>query len=190
MTIYAALPFVRRTGMYSVRLPNLYNVSFDYYYCLIAIMLSYIPCKKIYLMCTCTKRFSDKCRVFFASVSSALLPHAAAEKKGASRGGHRGEGWINRLPPSASIWAGPASTPPSPPTLDHRHHHHRSLSRTRGALPSEWKHWKHVHRSSAAGAGDGSWWSWVIYSSLHLFMSEEQLFISPELTPAEKIVSF
>ncbi|CAG10209.1 unnamed protein product, partial [Tetraodon nigroviridis] len=43
MTIYSALPFVRRTGMYSVRLPNLYNVSFDYYYCLIILMLSYIP---------------------------------------------------------------------------------------------------------------------------------------------------
>lgn len=47
MTIYSALPFVRRTGMYSVRLPNLYNVSFDYYYCLIIIMLSYIPRKEI-----------------------------------------------------------------------------------------------------------------------------------------------
>ncbi|KAI3355333.1 hypothetical protein L3Q82_018187 [Scortum barcoo] len=43
MTIYAALPFVRRTGMYSMRLPNIYNVSFDYYYCLIIVMLSYIP---------------------------------------------------------------------------------------------------------------------------------------------------
>lgn len=47
MTIYSALPFVRRTGMYSTRLPNLYNVSFDYYYCLIIIMLSYIPRKEI-----------------------------------------------------------------------------------------------------------------------------------------------
>ncbi|KAF3836366.1 hypothetical protein F7725_028924 [Dissostichus mawsoni] len=43
MTIYAALPFVRRSGMYSMRLPNKYNVSFDYYYCLIIVMLSYIP---------------------------------------------------------------------------------------------------------------------------------------------------
>ncbi|XP_055006984.1 very-long-chain (3R)-3-hydroxyacyl-CoA dehydratase 1 isoform X1 [Boleophthalmus pectinirostris] len=43
LTIYAALPFVRRTGMYSMRLPNKYNVSFDYYYCLIIVMLSYIP---------------------------------------------------------------------------------------------------------------------------------------------------
>ncbi|TKS87640.1 Very-long-chain (3R)-3-hydroxyacyl-CoA dehydratase 1 [Collichthys lucidus] len=43
MTIYAALPFVRRSGMYSMRLPNVYNVSFDYYYCLIIVMLSYIP---------------------------------------------------------------------------------------------------------------------------------------------------
>uniref|UniRef100_A0A3Q3L0X4 Very-long-chain (3R)-3-hydroxyacyl-CoA dehydratase n=2 Tax=Mastacembelus armatus TaxID=205130 RepID=A0A3Q3L0X4_9TELE len=42
-TIYAALPFVRRSGLYSMRLPNKYNVSFDYYYCLIIVMLSYIP---------------------------------------------------------------------------------------------------------------------------------------------------
>lgn len=47
MTIYSALPFVRRTGMYSMRLPNLYNVSFDYYCCLIIVMLSYIPRKEI-----------------------------------------------------------------------------------------------------------------------------------------------
>uniref|UniRef100_A0A1A7X5Z8 Very-long-chain (3R)-3-hydroxyacyl-CoA dehydratase n=1 Tax=Iconisemion striatum TaxID=60296 RepID=A0A1A7X5Z8_9TELE len=31
------------SGMYSMRLPNKYNVSFDYYYCLIIVMLSYIP---------------------------------------------------------------------------------------------------------------------------------------------------
>lgn len=43
MTIYAALPYVRRSGMYSLRLPNTYNVSFDYYYFLIIVMLSYIP---------------------------------------------------------------------------------------------------------------------------------------------------
>ncbi|KAK3567468.1 hypothetical protein QTP86_019987 [Hemibagrus guttatus] len=43
MTIYAALPYVRKAGMYSLRLPNKYNVSFDYYYCLIIVMLSYIP---------------------------------------------------------------------------------------------------------------------------------------------------
>ncbi|XP_056439586.1 very-long-chain (3R)-3-hydroxyacyl-CoA dehydratase 1 [Gadus chalcogrammus] len=43
LTIYAALPIVRRTAMYSLRLPNKYNVSFDYYYFLIIAMLSYIP---------------------------------------------------------------------------------------------------------------------------------------------------
>ncbi|GAA6108508.1 very-long-chain (3R)-3-hydroxyacyl-CoA dehydratase 1 [Tachysurus ichikawai] len=43
MTIYAALPYVRKAGMYSLRLPNKYNVSFDYYYFLIIVMLSYIP---------------------------------------------------------------------------------------------------------------------------------------------------
>ena len=45
LTIYAALPIVRRTAMYSLRLPNKYNVSFDYYYFLIIAMLSYIPRK-------------------------------------------------------------------------------------------------------------------------------------------------
>lgn len=45
LTIHAALPYVRRSGMFSLRLPNKYNVSFDYYYFLIIVMLSYIPCK-------------------------------------------------------------------------------------------------------------------------------------------------
>uniref|UniRef100_A0A3P9NPZ7 Very-long-chain (3R)-3-hydroxyacyl-CoA dehydratase n=1 Tax=Poecilia reticulata TaxID=8081 RepID=A0A3P9NPZ7_POERE len=49
LTIYAALPFVRRSGMYSMRLPNKYNVSFDYYYFLIIVMLSYIPFPQLYL---------------------------------------------------------------------------------------------------------------------------------------------
>ncbi|XP_058039647.1 very-long-chain (3R)-3-hydroxyacyl-CoA dehydratase 1 isoform X1 [Ahaetulla prasina] len=43
LTIYAALPYVKRSGMFSVRLPNKYNVSFDYYYFLLIIMASYIP---------------------------------------------------------------------------------------------------------------------------------------------------
>ncbi|KAJ8277627.1 hypothetical protein GJAV_G00077750 [Gymnothorax javanicus] len=43
LTIYTALPFVRKSGMFSMRLPNKYNVSFDYYIFLIIIMLSYIP---------------------------------------------------------------------------------------------------------------------------------------------------
>ncbi|KAG2458575.1 HACD1 dehydratase, partial [Polypterus senegalus] len=45
MTIYAALPIVQKSGMFSVRLPNKYNVSFDYYYFLIIVMISYIPRK-------------------------------------------------------------------------------------------------------------------------------------------------
>ncbi|XP_059828146.1 very-long-chain (3R)-3-hydroxyacyl-CoA dehydratase 1 [Hemitrygon akajei] len=43
LTIYAALPFVKKSGIYSLRLPNKYNVSFDYYTCLIVVMISYIP---------------------------------------------------------------------------------------------------------------------------------------------------
>uniref|UniRef100_A0A3B3Q9B6 Very-long-chain (3R)-3-hydroxyacyl-CoA dehydratase n=1 Tax=Paramormyrops kingsleyae TaxID=1676925 RepID=A0A3B3Q9B6_9TELE len=43
LTIYAALPFVQKTGLYSVTLPNKYNFSFDYYTFLILTMISYIP---------------------------------------------------------------------------------------------------------------------------------------------------
>ncbi|XP_040208405.1 very-long-chain (3R)-3-hydroxyacyl-CoA dehydratase 1 isoform X2 [Rana temporaria] len=43
LTIYAALPYVRKTAMYSLRLPNKYNVSFDYYYFLIGVMCFYVP---------------------------------------------------------------------------------------------------------------------------------------------------
>uniref|UniRef100_A0A2K5QFT2 Very-long-chain (3R)-3-hydroxyacyl-CoA dehydratase n=1 Tax=Cebus imitator TaxID=2715852 RepID=A0A2K5QFT2_CEBIM len=43
LTIYAALPYVKKTGMFSIRLPNKYNVSFDYYYFLLITMTSYIP---------------------------------------------------------------------------------------------------------------------------------------------------
>ncbi|XP_015279254.1 PREDICTED: very-long-chain (3R)-3-hydroxyacyl-CoA dehydratase 1 isoform X2 [Gekko japonicus] len=43
LTIYAALPYVKRSGMFSVRLPNKYNISFDYYYFLLVVMASYVP---------------------------------------------------------------------------------------------------------------------------------------------------
>ncbi|KAI3355719.1 hypothetical protein L3Q82_004308 [Scortum barcoo] len=43
LTIYAALPNVQKTGLYSVTLPNKYNFSFDYYTFLILVMISYIP---------------------------------------------------------------------------------------------------------------------------------------------------
>ncbi|XP_036315183.1 very-long-chain (3R)-3-hydroxyacyl-CoA dehydratase 1 isoform X2 [Pipistrellus kuhlii] len=43
LTIYAALPHVKKSGMYSIRLPNKYNISFDYYYFLLITMASYIP---------------------------------------------------------------------------------------------------------------------------------------------------
>lgn len=52
--------------------------------------------------------------VFFSSVSSALLPHAAAEEKGASRRGHSGEGRLDEPPPQfAIVWASPASASPT-----------------------------------------------------------------------------
>lgn len=180
MTIYSALPFVRRTGMYSIRLPNLYNVSFDYYYCLIVIMLSYIPCKIYFNVQTYKATVTSMFFCFIpASVSSALLPHAAAEEKGASRGGHRGEGRLGRPPPLAS-----------------RHHHlpHLILGaivprRTRAAVPSEWKH---AHSSLQRSLRQKLVVMRYLFSpvSLHLFTSGKQLVTSPELTPVDKIGSF
>ncbi|KAA0715571.1 Very-long-chain (3R)-3-hydroxyacyl-CoA dehydratase 2 [Triplophysa tibetana] len=43
LTIYAALPYVQKTGLYSITLPNKYNFSFDYHTFLILVMISYIP---------------------------------------------------------------------------------------------------------------------------------------------------
>ncbi|XP_053554006.1 very-long-chain (3R)-3-hydroxyacyl-CoA dehydratase 2 [Bombina bombina] len=43
LTIYAALPYVKQTGLYSISLPNKYNFSFDYFTFLILVMISYIP---------------------------------------------------------------------------------------------------------------------------------------------------
>lgn len=50
LTIYASLPYIQKTGLYSVTLPNKYNFSFDYYTFLILVMLSYIPSKFNLLM--------------------------------------------------------------------------------------------------------------------------------------------
>ncbi|XP_070586448.1 very-long-chain (3R)-3-hydroxyacyl-CoA dehydratase 2 isoform X2 [Erythrolamprus reginae] len=43
LTMYAALPFIKRSGLFSISLPNKYNFSFDYYTFLILVMLTYIP---------------------------------------------------------------------------------------------------------------------------------------------------
>lgn len=42
-TTYSALPHVQKSGLYSVSLPNDYNISFDFYKILIFWMLLYIP---------------------------------------------------------------------------------------------------------------------------------------------------
>lgn len=52
LTIYAALPYVQKTGLYSVTLPNKYNFSFDYYTFLLIVMISYIPRKSSHV-CYC-----------------------------------------------------------------------------------------------------------------------------------------
>jgi len=43
LTTMFALPYMRDTQWYSINLPNFANVSFSYYYCVIAIMLAYVP---------------------------------------------------------------------------------------------------------------------------------------------------
>ena len=43
MTIYLALPYVLKSGLYSVSLPNPANVAFNYYYYLCFIIFSYLP---------------------------------------------------------------------------------------------------------------------------------------------------
>ncbi|KAI3794356.1 hypothetical protein L1987_36986 [Smallanthus sonchifolius] len=41
--IYNALPFMKESGMYSVRMPNKWNFSFDYYYGSIVVLAIYVP---------------------------------------------------------------------------------------------------------------------------------------------------
>ncbi|PAA93994.1 hypothetical protein BOX15_Mlig002296g2, partial [Macrostomum lignano] len=42
LCIYAALPIIGKRGIYSISMPNSFNFAFDYGYCLIGIMLSYL----------------------------------------------------------------------------------------------------------------------------------------------------
>ncbi|KAM0022074.1 putative very-long-chain (3R)-3-hydroxyacyl-CoA dehydratase [Helianthus debilis subsp. tardiflorus] len=41
--IYNALPFMKESGMYSVRMPNKWNFSFDYFYMAIVVLAIYVP---------------------------------------------------------------------------------------------------------------------------------------------------
>ena len=50
MTVYTALPYVHRRKVLTVSLPNTANLSFNYYYVLIVIMLSYIPRKFVVIL--------------------------------------------------------------------------------------------------------------------------------------------
>jgi len=43
LSIFTALPFVSQRGLYNFDLPNRYNVSFNYYYYLCFIVVSYLP---------------------------------------------------------------------------------------------------------------------------------------------------
>ena len=46
VTMYSSLPFMVKSGMYSIRLPNALNFGFDFHLFTIVLMLSYIPSKK------------------------------------------------------------------------------------------------------------------------------------------------
>ncbi|XP_076882053.1 very-long-chain (3R)-3-hydroxyacyl-CoA dehydratase PASTICCINO 2-like [Bidens hawaiensis] len=41
--IYSALPYMKESGLYSVRMPNKWNFSFDYFYCAIVVLAIYLP---------------------------------------------------------------------------------------------------------------------------------------------------
>ena len=43
MLQFAALPVVKASGMWSLSMPNCYNIAFSYYYFIIIIMMSYVP---------------------------------------------------------------------------------------------------------------------------------------------------
>ncbi|CAL1541983.1 unnamed protein product [Lymnaea stagnalis] len=43
MTIFSALPVVKESQLYSFELPNQWNISFNYYYYLCFIVVSYVP---------------------------------------------------------------------------------------------------------------------------------------------------
>lgn len=121
------------------------------------------------------------------SVSSALLPHAAPEEEGASRRGHSGEGRLKRPPPVASVRAGP------PPR-----HLHLPYLIFGTVLPRAGQ--EELYRLSGntftvpllqeLETEAGVYELFFSPASLPLFTSEKQHFITPELTPDEKIGSF
>nr|KAJ0216681.1 hypothetical protein LSAT_V11C300125980 [Lactuca sativa] len=41
--IYNTLPFIKESGCCSVRMPNKWNFSFDYFYCAIMVLGVYVP---------------------------------------------------------------------------------------------------------------------------------------------------
>ncbi|XP_051147415.1 very-long-chain (3R)-3-hydroxyacyl-CoA dehydratase PASTICCINO 2A [Andrographis paniculata] len=41
--IYNALPYMKESGKYSIRMPNKWNFAFDYYYNALLVLLTYVP---------------------------------------------------------------------------------------------------------------------------------------------------
>eukprot|EP00252_Welwitschia_mirabilis_P014023 TRINITY_DN31046_c0_g1_i1.p1 TRINITY_DN31046_c0_g1~~TRINITY_DN31046_c0_g1_i1.p1 ORF type:complete len:218 (-),score=11.23 TRINITY_DN31046_c0_g1_i1:273-926(-) len=41
--IYNALPYVKKSGLYSIRMPNKFNFAFDYYYACLIVLAIYVP---------------------------------------------------------------------------------------------------------------------------------------------------
>ncbi|MCL4133401.1 UNVERIFIED_CONTAM: hypothetical protein GTU68_005624 [Idotea baltica] len=43
LCLYTALPYIAKTKMFTYTMPNLFNFTFDFYYCCIITMFLYIP---------------------------------------------------------------------------------------------------------------------------------------------------
>lgn len=43
LTMYSALPHIKKEGLFSIYLPNSYNFAFDYYTCCVCILVLYVP---------------------------------------------------------------------------------------------------------------------------------------------------
>ena len=43
MCYFSSLDRVQRTGLHSMKMPNLFNMSFNFYYVLVGIMMLYVP---------------------------------------------------------------------------------------------------------------------------------------------------
>lgn len=84
LTTYAALPTISAAKMWSIELPNIFNISFYYDYVLVLFMLSYLHCKFLG-MAFCI----DFNLIIFCSLPSAVHFHAEPAKEVPRRWSYR-----------------------------------------------------------------------------------------------------